>query len=306
MIVILIQKILSLSLIMAMGTAVVRLGVLRSEDSRVLTKLCLYLIMPCMILSAFQVNYTEELKNGLLLVFFAAALILALLIATGILVGKWLRLDSVELTSVIYSNAGNIIIPIVTAMLGKEWVIYTSGLILVQIVMLFTHANSLLSGQRGFAWKTILLNPNILAITAGVVLFFTRIRLPGLLGDTVESMGSLVGPVSMLVTGMLIGGMDFRQIFSYRRIWLVSGLRLVAAPLLVLVFLKYSGIASLVPGGRDILLVTFLATTTPSGNTITQLAQVHGNDAAYASAISVVTTLLCIVTIPVMVLLYQL
>ena len=131
MIILLIQKILSLALIMAMGTAVVRFGVLHSEDSQVLSKLCLYLIMPCMILSAFQVDYTEAVKNGLLLVFFAAALIMALLIAAGTLAGKWLRLDAVEKTSVIYSNAGNIIIPMVTAMLGKEWVIYTSGLILV-------------------------------------------------------------------------------------------------------------------------------------------------------------------------------
>lgn len=306
MIILLIQKILSLAFIMGMGAAVVRLGILHSEDSQVLSKLCLYLIMPCMILSAFQVDYTEEVKNGLLLVFFAAVLIMVLLIAFGTLTGKWLHLDNVEAASVIYSNAGNIIIPMVTAMLGKEWVIYTSGLILVQIVLLFTHANSMLARQKGFAWKTILTNPNIIAIAIGVVLFFTRIRLPGPIGDTVDSMGSMVGPVSMLVTGMLIGGMDFKQIFAYRRIWLVSALRLVISPLLILVLLKYSGIANLVADGRDILLVTFLATTTPSGNTITHLALVHNNDAPYASAISVVTTLMCIVTIPIMVLLYQL
>lgn len=306
MIGILTQKILSLAIIMLMGTMLVRFRVLRSEDSKVLSTMSLYLIMPCMILSAFQVDYTEEVKNGLILVFFAASVILAFLILMGFFLKKWLHLDAVEQTSFIYSNAGNLIIPLVTAILGKEWVIYTSGLILVQIAMLFTHATSVLAPGKAIEMKKILFNPNILAIGIGVILFFTQIRLPGLLGDTIDSVGSLIGPISMLVTGMLIGGMDLKKVFSYRRVWLISFLRLIAAPLCILLILRFSGIAGLVSGGRDILLVTFLACTTPSANTITQLAQIHGNDAHYASAISVVTTLLCIVTIPVMVMLYQL
>ena len=44
---------------------------------------------------------------------------------------------------------------------------------------------------------------------------------------------------------------------------------------------------------------------TPSASTLTQMAQVYGKDADYASAINVVTTLLCIVTMPLMVALYQ-
>ena len=120
MIGILTQKILSLAIIMVMGAMLVRFHVLRSEDSKVLSTMSLYLIMPCMILNAFQVNYTEEVKNGLILVFFAAAVNLALLIVSGALLKKWLHLDAVEQTSFVYSNAGNLIIPLVTAMLGKE------------------------------------------------------------------------------------------------------------------------------------------------------------------------------------------
>ena len=306
MILILTQKILSLAIIMLMGTMLVRFRVLKSEDSKVLSTLCLYLVMPCMILSAFQVDYTEEVKNGLLLVFFAAAVILAFLIGSGALLRKVLHLDAVEQASFVYSNAGNLIIPLVTAMLGKEWVIYTSGLILVQIIMLFTHAVLLLSPGKSIDIKKILCNPNIIAISAGVVLFFTKIRLPGLLGDTIDSVGSLIGPVSMLVTGMLIGGMDLKKVFTYRRVWLITVLRLIVSPLCILLILRFSGIANLVPGGKEILMVTYMACATPAANTITQLAQVNGNDAHYASAISVVTTLLCIVTIPVMVMLYQL
>ena len=61
----------------------------------------------------------------------------------------------------------------------------------------------------------------------------------------------------------------------------------------------------MIPNGKDVLLVTVLAAVTPSATSITQLAQVHNKDAQYACAINVITTLLCIVTVPAMLTLYQ-
>ena len=63
--------------------------------------------------------------------------------------------------------------------------------------------------------------------------------------------------------------------------------------------------AALTPDGDTILLVSFLATTAPSAAAIVQMAQVYGGDSAYASKINVMTTLLCILTMPLMVMLYQ-
>ena len=58
-------------------------------------------------------------------------------------------------------------------------------------------------------------------------------------------------------------------------------------------------------GGKNILLITLIACITPSASTITQMAQIYGRDADYASAINVLTTLLCIITMPIMTALYQ-
>ena len=99
--------------------------------------------------------------------------------------------------------------------------------------------------------------------------------------------------------------MDLKKLLSYHRLWWITLLRLVGIPLIGIVLLKYSSLAALVPEGRTILLVTLLAICTPSASTLTQMAQVYGKDADYASAINVVTTLLCIVTMPLMVALYQ-
>lgn len=123
---------------------------------------------------------------------------------------------------------------------------------------------------------------------------------------SLDMVGSAIGPISMIILGMLMAGMNFKKILGYRRLWLVTALRLVGIPLAAVALLKLSGLAHLVPDGQTILLVSLLATCTPSASTITQMAQIYGKDADYASAINVVTTLLCIFTMPLMVALYQL
>ncbi len=302
---ILAKKIFSLFLVMLLGFVLVRCGIVRSQDSKVLSMISLYLVMPCVIISAFQVDYQPEILSGLLLALAAAVILHLVLIVLIGLLGRVLKLDGVEETSLIYSNAANLIIPIVTAILGKEWVIYTSAFVSVQLFLLWSHAKMKLCGEKGIDLKKILTNVNMIAIFAGVVLFLLRVRLPAPVQDAVDSVSSMVGPMGMLILGMLIAGMDLKKLRDYRRLWWITLLRLVGVPLVSIALLKFSGLAALVPEGRTILLITLLATCTPSASTLTQMAQVYGKDADYASAINVVTTLLCIVTMPLMVALYQ-
>ena len=150
-----------------------------------------------------------------------------------------------------------------------------------------------------------MLHPNILAVLVGVILFAAGIRLPKLLTGAMEGMGGMIGPISMVVAGMLIGGMDLKRAFSFRGIWKVAALRLVAVPLVLVALLRMSGLSALAENGGTILLVSLLAASTPSAATLTQMAQLYDREAEYASAIYVVTTLLCIVTMPILVGIYQ-
>jgi hypothetical protein len=300
------QKILSLFLILLAGLVLVRLHVLRGEDSRVLSSLSLYLIMPCVILNAFQIDQTEEIRTGLLLAVGAAVAVHLLFLAVTALLRKPLKLDPVERASVIYSNAGNLIIPLVTSILGEEWVIYSSAYVSVQLILLWSHGLATLCGQRKMSPRNILTNPNFIAILVGLVLFFTGLRFPTPVQDACSSVSSMLGPAAMLVTGMLIGEMSLKSLLSYRRVWLVTVLRLILYPLLCLGLIWITGAKGFLPTAGQILLVTMLATMTPSASTITQMAQIYGQDASYASVINVITTLLCIITMPCAVLLYQL
>lgn len=303
---ILARKICSMFLMIFAGALLTRARLLKPEESKTLSVVTLYLIMPCMILSAFQVDYTPEVRDGLFFAIAVSALVNIGMIFLTWLLGKPLQMDPVEKASLIYSNAGNLIIPIVTSVLGPEWVIYTSGFIAVQTILIWTHGKMLLCGEKKVDIRKILTNINMIAICIGIVMFLTKIRFPYLVQDAVSTMGGMIGPVSMIVTGMLIGSFNMEKIRIYKRLWLVTALRLILYPLLAVAVFRFSGLSSLVSEGTGILLVVLLATIAPSASSVTQMAQVYGKNADYSSAINVVTTLLCIATMPLMVTLYQL
>lgn len=225
------QQIAQLFLMIFMGFLIVKAGLLKDEDSKVLSKIVLYLIIPCVILNAFQVDYTPETVRGLLVAFAASLLMQVVLLFAVSALGRVFHLDAVEITSVYYSNSGNLIVPLVTAVLGAEWVLYSCVYMSVQLVFFWTHCKKVISREASYDWKKIVLNLNIISIFVGILLFFTGIRLPALVNNTFHSVGSMVGPASMIVTGMLFAGMDFRQIFANKRIYFVTFLRLIAVPL---------------------------------------------------------------------------
>lgn len=70
----------------------------------------------------------------------------------------------------------------------------------------------IISRESSYDWKKIVLNINMISIFIGVVLFFAKIHLPEIINNTLGSMGSMIGPASMIVTGMLFAGMNLKQI----------------------------------------------------------------------------------------------
>ena len=292
-IILLIEQIAELFLMILMGYIIVKTGLLKGEDSKVISKIVLYLVIPCVIINAFQVDYTSEKVKELLLVFAASVLLQVILLAAVWGAGKVLKLNEVETTSIYYSNSGNLIVPLVTFILGKEWVLYGCVFMSVQLVFLWTHGKNTISREGKWDWKKIVFNVNMISVFAGVVLFFTKIRLPEIVDQALSSVGSMIAE------------MNLRNIFENVKVYFISFLRLVVIPVISLAILKISGLVNIHPDGKKLLLIVFLAVITPSASTITQMCQVYGNDSKYASAINVMTTLLSIITMPLMVLLYQ-
>ena len=301
MVLMLLEQIVQLFLCIVLGWLLVRLHLLKPEDSRVLSKVCLYLVTPCVIINAFQLQRTPELLQGLALSLGAAIGIHALFFIATALLHRPLRLTPVEQASLIYTNSGNLIIPLVTAVLGPEWVIYCSMFQLVQQFPMWSHCRIILSGDRNVSLKKILLNVNIISVFVGVLLFLLNLPLPTVIAGTMKSIASTIGPLSMFVAGMLMGEQNLLAVLRIRNIWKAFG----TLPRVVLCIFKYSGLAALVPDGQSILMISLLAASAPAAANVTQIAQVYGHEGDYAGAINVITTLLCIGTMPLIVLLYQ-
>ena len=301
----LMNQIIQLFIMIFMGFIIVKAKLLKAEDSKILSVIVLYLIIPCVIINAFQVDYTPQTIKGLLIALAGSVMTQVILLIVVSILGRVFHLNEVEVASIYYSNSGNLIVPIVTFILGKEWVLYGCVFMSVQLVFIWTHCKKIISRESTYDWRKIVLNINMISIAIGIILFLTRIHLPAIINNTLSAVGGMIGPASMIVTGMLFAGMDFKQIFANKRVYFVSFLRLIIVPVIALFLIKCSQLSTFSSNGNKLMLIVFLAIITPSASTVTQMCQVYENDSQYASAINVVTTLLAIVTMPLMVMLFQ-
>lgn len=101
----LMQQIAQLFLILLMGYAVVKTGLLKASDSKVLSVVFVYLVMPCVVLNAFQIKDTPEIRTGLLYSMGIAVRMHVVFLLLNALFRKVLKLDAVEQVNIIYSNA---------------------------------------------------------------------------------------------------------------------------------------------------------------------------------------------------------
>jgi predicted permease len=298
------KQIAQFFIMIIMGYTLVKLKIVKSEDSKVLSMVCLYLIMPCVIINSFLIEFTPEKLKGLGLAVGVAIVIHFVAWIFIKILGKVLNFNPVEKASVMYSNAANMVIPVVMSVLGDEWVLYSSAFVSVQLVLLWTHCKSMLSNEKGFELKKIYTNINLIAIFIGILLFITKIHIPSVLQGTLKSVGGTIAPISMIITGMIMAGAELKKVFSNGRIYLVLFFRMIFFPFIVFLIIYFTGITKVMDNCAMILLVIFIATITPTASSITQMAQVYGNNEQYAGAINIMTTVASIVTMPIMVALY--
>lgn len=292
-------------LMMSVGYLIVKIGLFQAEDSKVLSSLIVYIFSPCVVVDSFQIELTQDKLKGLLLAFAVSIIVHIVMIAGTQLLNPIFHFNSIEKASIIYSNSGYLIIPLVNAVLGKEWVFYTTAFIVVQTVLIWTHGSSLISGREQKDYKEILLNPNIIAMIIGLLLFVMEIKLPYVIGSCVGSFGDMISPASMLVIGMVIGNVDLKWVFMQKRPYLICFLRLIFYPVLGVVSFGLLGKMGIHSDAEYILMVVLLATAAPAAAMITQMAQIYEKDVKYASVINVMSVIFCIITMPVMVMLYE-
>ena len=105
---------------MLIGYGLVKSKLLKSEDSKPLSIIGLYVISPSVMIEAFQIDYTPEILQGLQLSLLMAVFLHIILIIIGSLLKHLLKLDPIEHATSIYSNSGNLIIPVVMSFIWQR------------------------------------------------------------------------------------------------------------------------------------------------------------------------------------------
>lgn len=301
------EKIGALSVLIILGFIAVRFKIMDFDNSKVLSRWALYFLTPCAMLDAFQYEFSMSKLTGMGISLLGSLIVVVVFAVLTQLLKKPLHLTPVDTTSLEYPNAGNFMLPLIASAMGGEWVIYCSSCFLVMNVFMFSHGKAVLSGEKGIHAEMFFKNVVVLAIIVGFIMFVCDFQIPGFLGTAVTSMGDMMGPAYMFTIGMIIGNADLKKVFLNKRAWLLCLGRLVVYPLVVMVVLCTCGIFHIHPEAARIMLIVVLTAGAPAAVMVTQFTQLYRTveEAEFASAVNILSTVLCLGTMPCIAYLYQ-
>jgi len=271
--------------------------------SQKLSVLLLYVTMPFMIIISFHIEFSEQmLKDAGIVFVFAIAVHLF-----SIVLGKMLfyrfpdHINKVMRFSAVFSNCAFMGFPVIEGIFGREGIFFASVYVAVFYIFLWTYGINLFSGGLDFKDKkkmlAAIINPGIISVAAGMIIFILRIRLPGPLYEALDMIGGITTPISMLIVGALLANADFRWVIFKIHLYFGIMVRLLVIPVLVWLILRQIAIP-------DILLgVTVVLTAMPVAVNTAIFAEKYDADALLASQYIALSTVMSIITIPLVILL---
>ncbi|WP_302161103.1 AEC family transporter [uncultured Ruminococcus sp.] len=285
------------------GIIAYRTKIVDKNGGRQFSSFVLEIVTPVLVVNAYsEVEYEFRLVVNMLWTFLIAAIsyVVAITAAYLLIRRKAGRETEIERFSVIYSNCGFMGIPLASALLGNEGVFYATAFLTIFFCFAWTHGIMLLTGQHDRrALLKKFCSPTMIGIAIGLVLFFCRIQLPGILQTTFDYVAGLNTPMAMVASGISVAQANLLQAVRTPRVYYVSAVKLLGIPLLLtLLFLPLSFIPMEV---RTVVLVLMAA---PSAAMCTLQCQKHSMNDVYASDIFAMTTILSMAAMPAVVKLF--
>lgn len=287
-------------IIVALGFLLGRRGKISEHTNRDLANLLLTVFMPAALFSAFPDTYNdaalEVFASGLLA---GVIVMLALImVSKAIFNKKWLRGDMryEAQFAMIFNNATFLGYPIVVNTFGSSGVIAYCGFIVAFNVALFSYGEWLFERKINKKLiKGVLLNPNIIGVLLGMLVFLAEIRLPEFIDSAVEFVGAATTPVSLICVGYMLSKANLRTLVKKWRVAVVALIQLVVGPLLTFVLLR------LLHFSDEVVQVCTLIQALPTATSLGLFATKYGKDEVNASELVAMSTVLSVVTLPVMV-----
>ena len=292
------NQIVKMFLIMITGYLCYRARLVSHEGNKTLSNLLLMVINPLLVISTFQTEYTPELMRGCVISFLLAVLthVVGIAIAYLCIPAKASRDSNIERFSCIFSNCAFMGIPLISSILGNEGVLYITAYSVAFNLFCWTQGLILMTGNT--SWQQVkkgLTSPMIIGIVIGLTLFVCRISLPPVLSDSISYLASMNTPVGMLIAGVALAETDLLQALKNRRLYLVTALKLLLVPLIMIVLFSF------LPIDKNVLYTIAVAAACPAATTGTMFALRYDANYRYASEIFAFSTLVSLVTIPLMV-----
>jgi predicted permease len=298
--------VLSMMAFMAMGYAMAKAKLAKVEHSRTLSAFLVYCATPGMIISSFQTMYFTPEDGKKLLLFFLVSLAVQLIMygAMVLILGKRLEKGKFRILTIgsFMGNVGFFGRPLVEALFPDQPIVacYSMMFATSMNLLIFTIGEFMISRDRKYITiKRAFINPTILAVMVAIPLYLLRIKLPSGIQSIMLTLREMSAPICMFVLGVRLASMDLKDVFGQPIAYLGSALKLIAFPLLAYAIVYF------MPWFDSTFKITLLITTgTPCAAVMLSLAELHDCEQKNAACTLLVSTILCIITLPLLALLF--
>ena len=291
------QEMLVILFGMAMGYLAHRLGYLGGETDQKLSKIILNITMPCLIVASVATG--DELPGAaeilsvlkVAAVFYGMELLLSAVVPR--LLGGTDKQTGVWRYTLVFPNMAFIGYPVAVALFGPEALFYAVILVLPFNLLAYSLGPLMLAGRAKFRWQQ-LTSPCIIASVIALVVALGHIRLPAIVGECAGFVGNLTTPLSLLVVGSLLAGLTVGKVFASPRLWALTAVRLLVLPALLWLLLGWMNVEPPMVAGIAVILMAM-----PTAVNGSMLSMEYGGDTECMAQITFLTTLVSIITIPV-------
>lgn len=298
---ILLQQMMVLFIIMMIGFVCRRIGLIRAEGSKMLSGIVVNVANPALILSS-SANKESSIQGkelvitlGLAVCFYLIFLVLAEIVPRVLWVSK--EDLGVYKAMTVFSNIGFMGFPLLSAMYGSEALLYASLFTIPYNILIYTYGVSSMSKEdkeqkSSIPWSKIF-NIGVIFSIIAVVLYLTKLPVPTVITDAAGTLGNLTAPLSMIVIGDAMSQMKIKELITDKKLMLFTGIKLLVIPIAGLFFIKHLNLSPMLTGVCMVML------STPVGSMTAMLAQQYDGNYELASKGVAVTTLLSVITMPI-------
>lgn len=301
-IIVAVQAVIMLILLGA-GYGLYKGKLLGDEATKQLSNIAITIINPIVIFNAYQTDFDPRKLRGLLVALALSFAAQALLVgAASVIVRPAHENYQTERFALSYSNCAFMGIPLVEATFGSDGVFYLTAFITAFNVFMWTHGVILMSGggkktakEHARELLKILISPSILSIILGLAFFFAGLRLPEILQEPLNYLGSMNTPIAMIVSGATIAKSGLLDCFKSKRVYALQTVKLLIVPILLaalFVPVQIFGIDS------SIVNTILIAAAAPTASATIMFAYKYGRDEKCASNHFALSTIASIITIP--------